>query len=656
MGESEMRTHEKSSPGYGKRILWVVIALLAVSAALGAWAAWKGQGKPGTPGALAEVEWSDKVEDQYDVIVVGTDPEGIAAAVSSARNGLKTLLVDGRNRTILGGLMTLGWLNSVDHNYSPDKRLIPGQPPKLLNGGIFEEWYKKTEGDSFDVVTAANAFRELVMGEPLIELHLLAKDIKPIVKTIHKDSALVEGIILTKSDGTVQEIRAKAVIDATQDGDIAAAAGVPYTFGREDIGDKNARMAVTLVFRLNHVTDEVWSQVIQRLEGDNDPNTGANQLSAWGFGEMQKYPAVNKERIRMRGLNIGRQNDGTALINALQIFGVDALNPKSLEEAFVIAKDELPHVLAHMKKLYPEFANVEIDATAPELYVRESRHIYGEYRLTMVDVLDNRDHWDRIAYGSYAVDIQRISPTDNGAVMSEPLQYGVPFRTLVPLKADGLLVVGRAASFDSLPHGSARVIPLGMATAQAAGAAAKLAIDNGLTFRDLSESKEDIAKLQDLLTTQGMDLSPYTGAPPAYAKHPAYPGLKAAVSMALITGGYGNKGFALDDPSNAKRMVNHMLAVRKVHGGFFNGDPNNAIAGLQEPEKQSLSLEQAAYTIIRTVGLTVTREQSLAELERRGWVTRSTLDYIADQTKLTNGDVFMLIKDMTAGVVGKKYE
>jgi hypothetical protein len=656
MGEAEMKTNGKSSSGGRSLLIMMILVPLVIVAGATAWLVWKGYGDSAEPGALAEVEWKENVQNQYDVIVVGTDPEGVAAAVSSARNGLKTLLVDGRNRQIIGGLMTLGWLNSLDHNYSPDRRIIPGQPPKLLNAGIFEEWYKKTEGDSFDVVTAANAFRELVMAEPLIDLHLMAKDIQPIVKTINPDSVLVEGITLTKANGQVQQIHAKAVIDATQDGDIAAASGVPYTYGREDLGDKNAKMAVTLVFRLKNVTEDVWSQVIKRLEGDNDPNTGANARSAWGYVEMQKYPAVNKERLRMRGLNIGRQNDDTMLINALQIFGVDPLNPKSLEEAFQIAKEELPHVLAHMKELYPEFAALELDATAPELYVRESRHMMGEYRLTMVDVLDNRDHWDRIAYGSYPVDIQRISPTDNGAVMSEPLQYGIPFRSIVPLKADGLLVVGRAASFESLPHGSARVIPVGMATAQAAGAAAKLAIDGKMTFRDMAESKEDIARLQETLTAQGMDLKPYKGEPPYYAKHKSYSGLKAAVSMALITGGYGNKGFALDDPSNAKRMVNHLLGIRKVHASFFSGDPNNAIAGMKEPEKEALTLEQAAYTMIRAVGLTIAKDQSIDELERRNWLTRETIDSIADPSKLTNGDAFMMIKDLIAGLVGIKYE
>ncbi len=140
------------------------------------------------------------------------------------------------------------------------------------------------------------------------------------------------------ADGKTMEVKAKAFIDATQDGDIAAQAGVPFTFGREDLGDKDARMAVTLVFKLKNVTPDVWKQIKKHLADDGLPSTGANDLSAWGYVEMQKYPPLNKERVKMRGLNIGRQNDDTALVNALQIFGVNPLDSKSRQEAFDIGK------------------------------------------------------------------------------------------------------------------------------------------------------------------------------------------------------------------------------------------------------------------------------------------------------------------------------
>ena len=140
--------------------------------------------------------------------------------------------------------------------------------------------------------------------------------------------------------------------------------------------------------------------------------------------------------------------------------------------------------------------------------MRETRHIQGEYRLNIVDVCTNSDQWDRIGFGSYPVDIQRVAPSDSGNVICFPTQYAIPFRSLVPLKVDNLLVVGRAASYDTLPHGSARVMP----NSDGGGEAAELRQfrqQGNMTFVKCLASKEVIAKLQDQLHKQGMELQPY---------------------------------------------------------------------------------------------------------------------------------------------------
>lgn len=628
-------------------IIWALAVLVAVAAGTGIFVYWKyKQSKPhvGKPQQKIEVKSTASIRDNYDVIVVGTDPEGVSAAISAARNGQKTLLVDGRNRDVLGGLMTLGWLNSIDMNYAPGKNSVLRQR-EVLNKGIFSEWYNKIEGDSFDVTSAANAFYELVKNESNIDLLMKTRSIVPVLGEGKDGNSKMEGIKVVKEDGSEQVIGTSAVIDATQDGDIMAEAGVPYTYGLEDVGNKEAKMAVTLVFRLKNVTPDVWKQIEKRLNGDDDPGTGANEVSAWGYKELFDYPAVNKDRVKMRGLNIGRQNDHTILINALQIFHIDGADPKAREEAFQIGKEEIPHVVEFMQKHYPEFKHVELDETAPELYVRETRHMQGEYRLTIADVLENKDQWDRVAFGSYPVDIQRLSPNDAGTVVCAPEQYAIPFRSLVPLKVDGLLVVGRAASYNSLPHGSARVIPVGMAEGQAAGVAAKLAKEGNMSFRELSASKEWIAKMQDMLNEQGMVLKPFSLEPHAFMKHKQYDGLKAVVSLGLVAGGYKNE-FNLDEKSNAKRMVNLTGGAKKMDPGTFKGDASAAIKGMEGPEKTPLTLDQASFTLTEALGLNVPQEAAREELIKRGFLTEATISGIQDKGHLTNGDTYMMIKDI----------
>jgi len=634
-----------------KKIIIMIAVIVAVSAAAaGIWyKTTKDTTNSNKRQQLMAVESINTPGDQYDVIVAGTDPEGVAAAVSAARNGLKVLLVDGKNREILGGLMTVGGLNTLDLNYSPKKSAIPGQHI-FLNKGIFQEWYDQVEGTSFDVNTAANAFYRMVKAEANIDLLMKVQSMKPITEKQADGSIIVQGMNIVTGDGKELNITAGSVIDATQDGDIAAAAGAPYTIGREDIGDPDAQMAVTLVFALKGVTQNIWDSFA------NHKNTGIDAMSAWGFPDAKDYVSSNPERVKMRGLNIGRQNDDTILINAMHIFKIDPLDPASIEEALEIGRAEAPRIVAYLKENFKELKDLDLAYTFDELYIRESRHIQGEYRLTMGDVLANRDHPDAIAYGSYNVDIQSSSHLDGGFILMSPEQYGVPFRSLVPLTIDGLLIVGRAASFDSLPHGSARVIPLGMATAQAAGVAAKIAADNNLSFRELSRSEQLVAQLRETLTKQGVDLTYNKFETPYYMNHKAYKGLVAAVSMLITSGDYDNKQFDLDGKSNMQRIVNNMSRVKKTHSDYFEGDPSVAIENVNEPAKQLLTLEQAVKTIAHTIDNAKASELTLDEMKKLGWIKEATIAGIANQQELTNGDFFMVLRDVVEYYAGVVYE
>ncbi|MVP02578.1 FAD-dependent oxidoreductase [Paenibacillus lutrae] len=658
----ERRTWRLPSKGMG--LISAFTFLILISCSWWAWWAVNGieAGAPGQSPGFKKVVSIKAPDEEYDVIVIGTDPEGIAAAVSAARNGQKTLLVEARDRDVLGGLFTIGWLNSLDNSFAPNE---DGQanPDKFLNEGIFQEWREGVEGTSFDIRTAANKFYELVRKEKKIDLLMHASALEPTVTdsaNSNSEAKTVTGLTITTADGKIHKVKARTVIDATQDADVAAAAGVPFTFGRGDLGDEKSLMAVTLVFSLKGMTDDIWQQMIKK--GAGDPNLskgmGADAMSGWGYSDMWNYESTNPDRVRMRGLNIGRQKDGTILINALQIFGVDPLNPESVKQGIEIGKTEIPHVVAHMKKHYPELAPLELGSIAPELYVRESRHMIGEYRLTMTDLLDNRDHWDKIGYGSYNADIQSTNAKYRGTIIMKPAQYAIPFRTLVPQKVDGILVVGRSASFDTLPHGSARTVPVGMAAGQAAGAAAAIASERKVTFRDMTNSKPLVTELQDKLTKQGVRLQPYPFGAPAYTKHKAYEGLKTAVSLGIASG-HETNDFALDKPSNPKQLVNAINTMRtvisKAYPKALTAGADVTIKGLTKPDEIGLTWEQAAWTISQAVGAKVKRNEAATYVLDQKIVNGTTYEQITDKAKLTYGEIYLLLRDVLKAQAGVVY-
>lgn len=582
-------------------------------------------------GALAKS--SEQEEPDYDLIVVGSDPEGIAAAISGARNGLSTLMIDTRSQ--VGGLMTQGWLNVIDMNMAPSNI---GPRLDILNKGIFLEFYRQMGSNTFDVKHAQDIFDQMLAEEDDLELKLGVKSYAPVLA--YKDGKpVVQGVKVEEAGNKSTTYTCQRVIDATQDANLAAAAGVPFSVGQEDYGYPERKMATTLVFKLAGVTQEDWDEIHTLLNEDDDWFTGASHISAWGFGEVMADYRPTSSRIGVRGLNIGRQKDGTVLINALHIYDVDSVNANSRSEARLLAEKELPRLTQYIKENVTGFEHCYLEGAAPELYIRESRHIYGEYRLTIDDVLENRDFSDRIAFGSYAVDVQAWDQQNKGIVMGTPAQYAIPFRCLVPQKVDNLLVVGRSASFDSLPHGSARVIPIGMATGQAAGVAAALSIDSEVDFRQLANQKTLIYQLQELLNDQGMDIESFSAAKPAVSSHWAYDALKFVRKHALVNGGYENK-YELDQVITRQEFLSildglvHLYGV-KVPAGLDVGEMGD----------QLLTDKKAAQVLAAYAGLP--REEAYTTIFNKYKGSQLEKNIEEQEGKLTRAAAYTLLKDFT---------
>ena len=486
---------------------------------------------------VEEIIWTNQepCETDFDVIVVGAEPEGIAAAVSAARNGVRTLLLE--ESYTLGGLMTLGQLNFID--------MCHGRDGTLLTKGFFEEFYEAVDGTSFDITEAKNFFISTVTREPLLTLRTESAFLSPLME----DGRIIGVRMIEKGVETVYT--GTRIIDATPDGDVAAMAGAPYAYGGEDIGEIDRSMGVTLIFELSGVS---WSRIFFHLNMERLRNlvsgkavvAGASNKTAWGYETEGVAYIPNDRMTRLRGFNIARQRNGTVLINALVVYGVDPLDKKSYHNAMERARLELEYLLPYIRDNYKGFENAQLASTADRLYVRETRHFIGEYQLTIDDVLENRDQWDKIAIGSYPADVQPSILQPYGTVIGNPDRYAVPFRCLIPLNVDNLLIVGRSASFMSMAAASARVIPLGMVCGQAAGTAASISVRESMDFRQMSQNRETIARLQTTLKEQGAYLDNFTINDPIIS-HWAYEGVATLRRLGLVSGGYNND-YQLEEP------------------------------------------------------------------------------------------------------------
>ena len=555
------------------------------------------------------------VDTDYDVIVMGTDPEGIAAAVSAARNGMKTLILS--QDATPGGLYTLGALNFID---VPETR--SGQ---TLVGGIYQEFVDQVGGSGFDIVNAANVFQDMLTAEDNITIRYNAQFKEPVM-----NDTTITGVVVTE-DGEEKTYTAPYVIDATTDGDVAAAAGAPYTFAGEDIGERDREMGVTLVFRLSGVDWDKMTRYLTIKRGigelfNQSTSMGGSGTTAWGFSKEGYAYEPEDEAMRLRGFNMAKQDNGDVLVNALLIFDVDVLSEESRAEGIERAKAELENIIPYLQENFKGFKNAELAGTAEELYVRESRHIECEYMLTIDDLLENRSQDDAIAVTSYPVDVQPTKTQTYGTVVGYPDQYEVGYKSLVPKDVEGLLIVGRSAGYTSLAAGSARIVPTGMACGEAAGVAVAVAKENGKTPREMVDDTELMTEIQTRLTAQGAKLD-HTQTEEEVTSHWAYPGVRVMRSLGVLDGGYDND-YSLDDDVTMNRYQNLI---------------NNAVkkAGFTLEDKIYVNENPPARQIIGTMARTViTLEGSekleddfdtyMAALEERGIMTDEIKAYFED--------------------------
>lgn len=510
----------------------------------------------------------------FDVVVVGSEPEGISAAVAAAESGSRTLLISADDR--VGGLFTRGQMNVLDLKTQPfDYQL-----------GLFDRWWREVgRRNSFDVDRAQTAFDDLleVAGVTLV---LGTTELNPLI-----EGTRVTGVHFGSSVHFGEQL-----IDATAEMDFAAAAGAGYTFGFESIG-LEGRMADTLVFRIAGVD---WQALRVGIRERGGAYAASDNWVAWGH--FDRYPAdyvPQEPGLRMRGLNLGRQEDGTLLVNALLIYGVDPFDPESRAEGLARGAREAGRIVEYLSLELPGFEMAELAGVADELYVRESRHLQAQCTLTIDDVMDNRVTAQDVAAGGYPLDVQTLTPADSGFVYGAPEIYGVRLCMAVPEEVGSLWVVGKAAGFDPLAASSARVVPFGMAFAEAVGVAAARAAQADIQPTELAGAASHVEDIREILLDRGAVLPEVMDREPLGPHgHPAYDAYRLLLSRGLAVGGYGNDP-QLDAPVAGVGLV-YLLANVATR---FLADPAAAerlvseFTGLEGPlnlETAELVLQSAA--------------------------------------------------------------
>ena len=428
---------------------------------------------------------------RYDVVVVGAGAAGASAAISAARAGAATLLVD--RLAFMGGTST-AVLDTFYAFYTPgtaQRRVVGGLGwevvTRLVESGVaFER--PNTYGAGTGVTYDAEALK--VLWERLAEdagvellLHAWATGVR-------LDEARRVAAVRLWTKGGERWVEAGSVVDASGDADVCHLAGAGY----DDARSAGGVQSLSTLFKLANVDIPRASAVPKR--------------ELWEL--MREAAASGRYRLpRIEGSWHRTPYDGVALIHMTRVAGVDPVDPESLTRAEVEGRRQVQEYARFLRDRVPGFGQSVIVATSPAIGVRESRRVFGDYRLTGEDVLEGRRFADEIALCGAPIEDHHAGGDTAWSYVAEGGVYGIPYRTLLPAGVDGLLVAGRCFSATHGAHASARSMATCMAMGQAAGTAAAMAVATATVPRGVAPERLRVRLLAD-----GALLEPLPPAPP----------------------------------------------------------------------------------------------------------------------------------------------
>ena len=416
-----------------------------------------------------------RMDDSWDVIVVGGGPAGCAAAAASAREGARTLVIEATG--MLGGMGTAG-LVPWFCGYGDGKKIIARGLAERVRCALRDNMphLKKAmmqdplAAPAIDPELLKRVYDEMVTG---YGARVLFHSVLCGVEKAAKGSP--EAIVVASKAG-LTACRAKVYVDCTGDGDLAAWAGAQFEKG----GKSGGMQPATHCFLISNIDEEA----LAKGPGIHfyDPKS-----PVWKAMRSPRYPLI----VELHSCNM-KVAPRTFGFNTGHVFGVDNTDPDSTSLALLQGRQMAAQYRDAFARYHPAFAESVLVATGSLLGVRETRRIIGDYVLTVRDYTARRSFHDEICRNAYGIDVH-LSRKATGRLCRKSLAelkewngkitkslnpgegFGVPYRCLTPRGLKNVLVAGRCISTDRQAYGSVRIMACCLNTGEAAGLAAAMA-------------------------------------------------------------------------------------------------------------------------------------------------------------------------------------
>ena len=389
-----------------------------------------------------EITRNYKEADGFDVIICGGGPSGVAAAVSAARKGARTLLLE--RGGCLGGLWTQGgltWLIDTEGkdgliNEVMDRLESFADGKRILSPKRFTADTEKTK-----------LFFELLCREAGVRVLY-----HTVLSGVHMENNRITHVLTESKDGPVA-YGAKYFVDTTGDGDLGFFAGAAFALGNEE----GQTQPMSLICQLDGISVQDLAPFDSRKSSGTKPALKARFAQA---GLEASYGAPL--------LAVLSDTYGTLALMANHEYR-SSLDSTAVTEATMSGRQELHRLVDGLRSLGGIWENAHICATSDSIGVREGRRIKGLYTLTAEDVRSGRQFDDGICTVLGGIDIHGLKPGDAFEKTERLCGYQIPLRCLICADVPNLLMGGRCISGDFIAHGSYRVAGPVFRTGEVAG-------------------------------------------------------------------------------------------------------------------------------------------------------------------------------------------
>lgn len=421
--------------------------------------------------------WWDAVDvvAEADIVIVGSGSAGSSAAIAASRNGADVLLID---RLPFQGGTSTAVLDTFYGFYTPGdsaRRVVDGIGADVI-AGLMRLGPVVERPNMYGAGTGVtyNPEHLKVVWESLTR----AAGARVLLHTSVQDVRCIDGVVselLVATTAGLRRIKAKVIVDASGDADVCHYA----RFGYEQAGTKAPAQTLTTTFRMVNV------DLVQRKTVTKDRlHAMMAEAVADGYGLPRREgsdhitPIDGVMATVMTRLDSTREDPDGALTTPTDPWFRTDVERDGREQALEYARFLVDRV--------PGYGASSLSTLSTQIGVRETRRVFGDYRLSRDDVLSARQFDDQIGLCGAPIEDHHSGQGTTWAYLPESTAVGIPLRTLIVRDAANVLVAGRCFSASHDAQASVRSMAQCIAMGQAAGVTAALASAAALAPRDVS--------------------------------------------------------------------------------------------------------------------------------------------------------------------------